>query len=69
PLSFAALMEFAERRWNYGVYLGTYFSVHPVRADTEIVEEYGESTYASIGSVKGSATVADASEAIYLPAI
>jgi len=62
-------MEFAERRWNYGVYMGTYFSVHPVRTDPEIIEEYGENSYKSIGSVKGSATVADASEAIYLPAV
>ena len=69
PLGFEELMEFAERRWNYGEYLDTYFSVHPVRTDSEIAEEYGESTYASIGSVKGSAMVADASEAIYLPAI
>jgi hypothetical protein len=69
PLGFGELMEFAERRWNYGEYMDTYFSVHPVRTDTEIAEEYGESTYASIGSVKGSATVADASEAIYLPTV
>ena len=69
PLGFGELMEFAERRWNYGEYMGTYFSVHPVRTDSEIAEEYGESTYASIGSVKGSAMVADASEAIYLPVI
>jgi predicted nucleotidyltransferase len=69
PLSFGELMEFAERRWNYGEYMDTYFSIHPVRTDTEIAEEYGESIYTSIGSVRGSATVADASEAIYLPAI
>lgn len=69
PLGFGELMEFARRRWNYGEYLGTYFSVHPVRTDPEIAEEYGDSIYASIGSVRGSATVADASEAIYLPAI
>jgi predicted nucleotidyltransferase len=69
PLSFGELMEFAERRWNYGEYKGTYFSIHPVRTDQEVIEEYGESTYASLGSVRGSATVADASEAIYLPAI
>jgi predicted nucleotidyltransferase len=69
PLGFEELMEFAERRWNYGEYMDTYFSVHPVRTDSEIAEKYGESTYASIGSMKGCATVADASEAIYLPAI
>jgi predicted nucleotidyltransferase len=69
PLSFGELMEFAERRWNYGNYMDTYFSVHPVRTDPEITEEYGDSTYTSIGSVRGSAMVADASEAIYLPAL
>jgi len=62
-------MEFADRRWNYGAYMGTYFSIHPVRTDTEVVEEYWESIYASVRSVKGTATVADASEAIYLPSI
>jgi predicted nucleotidyltransferase len=69
PLSFGELMEFAERRWNYGDYMDTYFSIHPVRTDNEVTEEYGESTYTSVGSVKGSATVTDASEAIYLPAV
>ncbi len=69
PLGFGELMEFAERRWNYGEYMGTYFSVHPVRTDHDIAEEYGESIYKSLGSVRGSATVSDASEAIYLPAI
>jgi hypothetical protein len=69
PLGFGELMEFAERRWNYGEYMDTYFSIHPVRTDTEIAEEYGENIYTSIGSVRGSATVANTSEAIYLPAI
>jgi len=69
PLGFGELMEFAERRWNYGEYMDTYFSIHPVRTDDEIREEYGDNVYTSVGSVKGSATVADASEAIYLPAI
>ena len=69
PMSFGELMEFADRRWNYGEYQDTYFSIHPVRIDSEVVEEYGDSTYVSAGSVKGSATVADASEAIYLPSI
>ncbi|MFQ6053656.1 MAG: hypothetical protein ACE5OO_05460, partial [Candidatus Bathyarchaeia archaeon] len=38
PLSRMELMIIAERRWNYGVYRGTYFSVHPVRTDGEIRE-------------------------------
>jgi len=62
-------MEFAERRWNYGVYMGTYFSVHPVRTDSEVAEAYGDNRYIPLGGVRGSATVADASEGIYLPAV
>ena len=69
PLGFGELMEFAERRWNYGVYMGTYFSVHPVRTDSEVAEAYGDNRYIPLGGVRGSATVADASEGIYLPAV
>ncbi len=69
PLGFADLMGFAERRWNYGVFRDTYFSVHPVRTDDEITEEYGDNTYRRIGEVSGRARVADSSESIYLPAI
>ncbi len=69
PLGFGELMEFAERRWNYGVCMDTYFSVHPVRTDSEIAETYGDNRYTPLGGVRGSATVADASEAIYLPAV
>jgi predicted nucleotidyltransferase len=69
PLNFEELMEFAERRWNYGEYMGTYFSVHPVRTDIEIIEKYGDNKYFYLGEVKGKATVSDVSESIYLPAI
>jgi predicted nucleotidyltransferase len=69
PLGLGELMEFAERRWNYGIYSDTYFSLHPVRTDGEIREEYGDNTYRQIGSVTGRATVSDSSESIFLPAI
>jgi hypothetical protein len=69
PLDFEELMGFAERRWNYGIYGGTYFSVHPVRTDEEITENYGDFTYEREGMIKGEAVIADSSESIYLPAI
>jgi hypothetical protein len=69
PLSFRDLIKFADRRWNYGMYVGTYFSIHPVMTNQEVDEEYGECTYSSLGSVRGCATVADSSEALYLPSI
>jgi predicted nucleotidyltransferase len=69
PLDFEGLMEFADRRWNYGVFRDTYFSMHPVRTDEEIAEAYGENTYRRMGEVSGRAKVACNSESIYLPAI
>jgi len=69
PLSPGELTEFAERRWNYGVFSDTYFSIHPVRTDGEITEEYGDNVYIQIGEVTGTATVSDNSESVFLPAV
>jgi hypothetical protein len=69
PLTYEDLMGFAERRWNYGVFDGTYFSIHPTRTDDEITESYGDNTYSRLEEVKGVGIVSDASESIYLPAI
>ena len=68
-LGFEELMGFAERRWNYGIHGGTYFSVHPIRTDEEITENYGDLTYKQEGMIEGEAVIADTSESIYLPAI
>jgi len=69
PLSPGELTEFAERRWNYGVFSDTYFSIHPVRTDAEITEEYGDNVYTRIGEVTGTATVSDSTESVFLPAV
>jgi hypothetical protein len=68
-IGFEELMRIAERRWNQGFYEGTYFSLHPVRRDEEIREEYGERFYRRIGVVEGEAVIKDASEGLYTPAI
>ena len=62
-------MNIAERRWNYGLYRGTYFSVHPVRTDSEIHERYGDRLFRRCGSASGTARIKNAEEAVYLPAI
>ncbi len=69
PLSLEKLMEIALRRWNQGFYEDTYFSIHPVRSDEEITEQYGSRIYRRLGQVEGEATIIDASEGIYTPAI
>lgn len=69
PLNEEELIRVAGRRWNFGYFDGTYFSVHPTRLDEEIIEEYGDNTYHRVGEVMGTATVVDASESLFLPAI
>ena len=69
PLTQEEARLFLERRWNYGYFGKRYFSIHPVRLDEEIGEEYGESRYTALGVAEGSGTITSAREAIFLPAI
>ena len=69
PMKFEELMVLAERRWNYGIHRGTYFSVHPIRTDDEITERYGERLYRQLGEISGTARIVENRESIYLPAI
>lgn len=68
-LSFEDLLQIAERRWSQGFYEGTYFSIHPVRTDDEIREEYGRRLYRRLGLVEGNAVMRDTHESLYTPAI
>jgi predicted nucleotidyltransferase len=67
-LSVEETSKIAERRWDYCFYNGTYVSLHPIREDGEITENYGERIYHQLGIVKGTAEVSDGSESIFLPA-
>ncbi len=69
PLSVDDMGKIAEKRWNYGYFDGTYFSVHPIRTDEEISEDYGDNTYHRKKVVEGTATVTDNRDSIYLPAV
>lgn len=69
PLSIDDLRMIAEKRWNYGYFEGTYFSVHPTKNDEEITESYGDNTYHRKEIVEGTAVVSDNGDSIYLPAV
>ena len=56
-----------ERKWNIGFYEGTRFSIHPIREESEIKEEYGSKKYKSKGFSLIEATVKAADESLYLP--
>jgi predicted nucleotidyltransferase len=69
PLSKDDLEKIYDNHWNYGLFKGTYFSIHPTRKDNEIIETYGDNTYIQKGEVQGTAKISDASESIFLPSI
>jgi predicted nucleotidyltransferase len=69
PLTVDEARYFAGRRWNYGTYDGRYFSIHAIRSSDEISERYGDHIYRSQGVARVRATVVDASEALFMPAI
>ncbi|MGQ9719809.1 MAG: nucleotidyltransferase domain-containing protein [Candidatus Jordarchaeum sp.] len=56
-----------ERKWNIGFYEKTRFSIHPIREDSEIEEEYGSRKYKPKGFSLIEATVKSADNSIYLP--
>ena len=58
----------ADRKWNYGFYQDTYFSVHPTRVDSEITQTYNEIQYTGMGAATVIAEILDSSESMFLPA-
>jgi uncharacterized protein len=59
----------ARRRWNYGYFASRYVSIHAIRLDDEIDEEYGERIYRGRGAARLRVVLADVSEASFLPAV
>lgn len=69
PLTYGQARYLADRRWRYGYFGRRYFSLHPTRRDEEIREGYGDHVYRDRGVVRIAATVVEASESMFLPAI
>lgn len=57
------------RRWNYFMYQGRYVSIHPIRQDEEITEEYGGRRSKIVGGATIEVTIVDATESLFLPAV
>jgi uncharacterized protein len=67
-LTFEEAWGFSLRRWNYGFFQNRYFSIHPVRTDSEITEDYGDHRYRSIGVSRIRAAVHSIDDSMFLPA-
>jgi predicted nucleotidyltransferase len=69
PLTYEESFRIFKRRWSRGLFRGTMFSVHPVKLEEEVSMKFGGRIFKPEGLVKIEATVTDASEAEFLPAI
>ena len=57
------------RKWNKGTFRGTIFSIHPTKVEGEVTERYGDEFYKTSGLVEAKATVVDATDSYFLPAL
>ena len=69
PLSQAEASKIYERKWNLGVFEHRLVSVHPVKFESEVTEEYGEATYHPCGQVTIRVVVRDNTGCLFLPSV
>jgi predicted nucleotidyltransferase len=69
PLSPAEASKIYERKWNLGVFEDTWVSIHPVKLEDEVTEEYGESSYYPCGQITIRAVVRSNTDCLFLPSV
>ena len=57
------------RKWNRGIFRGTFFSIHPAKVEDEVSERYGDEFYKPGGIVEAKARVVDSTDSYFLPAV
>ena len=69
PLSPTEASKIYERKWNLGVFEDKWVSIHPVKLESDVTGEYGESTYHPCGQVTIRAVVRDNTNCLFLPSV
>jgi hypothetical protein len=69
PLTPDEALRIYERKWNIGFFEGTPFSIHAVKLEEEVDEEYGDKTYHPVGPATVRAVVYENSDCLFLPSI
>jgi len=69
PLTLDEAFQIYRRKWNLGIFEDTAFSVHPVKLEEEVNEEYGDKIYEPLGLVVFGAVVVENTDSIFLPAV
>lgn len=67
PLTPDEALRIYERKWNLGFFENTPFSIHPVKLEQEVDEEYGDKTYNPVGPATVRAVVYENSDCLFLP--
>jgi predicted nucleotidyltransferase len=62
-------LQIYKRKWNIGVFDGTRFSVHPVKLDEEMTDEYADKVYEPLGDAVVGAVVHQNVDSMFLPAV
>ena len=69
PLTSSEALQIYKRKWNIGSFENTRFSIHPVKLEHELVEQYGDKTYYPLGAVTIRAVVCENTDYLFLPAV
>lgn len=69
PLQPDEALKIYERKWNVGFFEDKPFSIHPVKLEQELAEEFGDKAYFPLGSATIRAVVWENSNCLFLPAV
>jgi predicted nucleotidyltransferase len=69
PLTYEDALQIYKRKWNVGSFEGTRFSVHPVKLEEEVTEEYADKVYEGVGNAIVGAVVHQNADSMFLPAV
>jgi predicted nucleotidyltransferase len=68
-LTYEEALQIYRRKWNIGTFESTKFSVHPVKSEEEVTEEYADKVYDGIGNAVVGAVVHQNVDSMFLPAV
>ena len=68
PLTAKEALKLYARKWNLGFFENRWVSVHPVKLESEVTEEYSKKTYIPYDQVTIKAVVSDNIDSLFLPA-
>jgi len=69
PMTKKDAFNLYKRKWNLGFFEDRWVSIHPVKLEKEINEEYGSKSYQPLGQINLEAIVSGSFNSLFLPAV